>query len=181
MKISKTARAFAKTMGGNKFDEQTKEISQLIGQFCGTDHSYRPGDTFVYFYRFCECRGCTQVNLVDTALGHGISRWFTGGGFWVYKVVSATPCFVKVRRIKSYFAYGRWHTPAFNVENLHGLFEMDTASFATETYKVHATGQAQTLAQFTRMLECNQALPVQQGGEIMFDSVADKLVVLYGF
>jgi hypothetical protein len=103
---------------------------------------------------------------------------------------------VKVLKVKHYIAFGRWQATAlktFNVEHLHGLFELDMSqrrkalskyydfSHPTllETFKPHSAATQDTLAQFTRMLECNQVVQMQRGGEFLFDYDADKVVVHY--
>ena len=179
-KISNTAKAVAVSIEGKKFCDGTKCVAQLVGQFTGADHGYLPGATFIRMELFDDrwFRGKRCVDLLDTTIGRGQMRWFHGARFYVYKVISATPRQVKVESVNAYDAYGKWsrRSGKFDIEDLHGLFELTFPFCHTRTFRVNLEKQAYGDQQFKK-LKLQTAQKMAYNAIVKFDAANETLVI----
>jgi hypothetical protein len=152
-----------------------------VGQFTGADHGYLPGATYINMVLFNTrwFRGKRCVDLVDTTIGRGHIRWFRGARFYVYKVISATPRQVNVQFVKAYDAYGKWsrRSGKFDIEDLHGLFELTMISPSTRTFRVNFEKQAYGDQQFKK-LKLQTAQKVAYGDGVKYDAANETLVIV---
>jgi hypothetical protein len=177
-KISNTAKAVAVSIEGKKFCDGTKCVAQLVGQFTGADHGYVPGATYINMVLFNTLRSKWCVGLLDTTIGRGGCRCFNVARFFVYKVISATPRQVKVESVNAYDAYGKWsrRSGKFDIEDLHGLFELTFPFCHTRTFRVNLEKQAYGDQQFKK-LKLQTAQKMAYNAIVKYDAANETLVI----
>jgi hypothetical protein len=155
--ISRTAIVVARHINGGRFDREAKRMAQIIGQYCGTDVSFRPGDEYITIVRFHteHVPDKRMVPVVTSVRRHGLIRWFEGFTYNVWRVVSVTPCTVRAHMIKKYEAYECIENNP--VLGLEGLFVQARESTYIRTFRPNMDRQRNVHDRFDE-LDLNTAV-----------------------
>ena len=103
-KLSKTANSVVKCISNQYFaSQEIKRISQLIGQYTGTDIYHKPGDIYVQ-------KAVRKRNYIYILGRDRLARWpysieFKIEQYILYKVRSRTPCTIKCEHMVNVFVF----------------------------------------------------------------------------
>ena len=176
VQLSKTAWAVHSTT------QLTAHLCRTIGQFCGTDVPYNPGDMFIRCEKFVPGTSPNYYRSVPILQLPNAPRFmhalFLGETFVMYKVKSVTACAFDALVTQRFHAYAQQTFCDFDVRNIGLLVTTPPVK-----WEQHGTRRLfprlrdeRDLAQFT-LLNLDDALP-QQNKEVKYDQEEKKLVLV---
>jgi hypothetical protein len=198
--ISKTAKSVAVSLAGKKkYDVETKRIAQLVGQFTGSDHAYKPGDIYITKYTDpWEKR--PDLRRIHRVGYFGGCAYLAGWRCLVHKVLSTTPCTVTVRFVKAVEVYGPLWSDSKTLDarktfKIKGVFDIykwcprgcekyrDLYGDHPSTFRPNIAEQAAVQQMFNRVMkDLDTAIRVDGSrDEVQYDDATDTLVVCRKF
>jgi hypothetical protein len=172
--ISRSANVVALHIDGPRFDREAKILAQIIGQFCGTDMPYLPGDKYITMKPFHYLFGGRHVPIIrDSATARiwnqRLSRWCRGMTFTVWNIDHVTPCTVRVHKLHMYDVYEKTLTRGSDLD-VEQLFLQKFGGVWGSIFRPNMDRQRDIHETFNKLnLATAEVIPYGQGLLVMYD------------